>query len=534
MSNKKITRRKFVQLAGAAALFAGDDWLLTPAQAASGDKQALQNLAKFEYIVVLMLENRSFDNMLGYLYQDQPGKPYNGVYGKNLSNPIPVFADRAELNTVPVAPGTFPENPCPDPGEEYPHVNTQIFGTVNPLSNRNAAALFMSQPYNLPDGDAVEYMNGFVYDYINNFESTVGRPPRYDEYKVIMECFAPDTVPVISTLAREFAVCDAWFCSVPSQTYTNRSFFHAASSSGLVLNAPYADWLAVNNAETIFERLLERGLDWRVYYDAEDAIPITAVIHYPRLKNFLSSNFFHMDRFFKDVASGTLPRYSFIEPRMFRDHNDEHPPAIIGATLQHSSVLAGELLIHQIYDAIRNASSETGSNFSNTLLVITYDEHGGCYDHVPPPSVAPPYKKRPSGQMGFTFDRLGVRVPTVLVSAFINPGTVYSRTLHHNSLTKLMSLKWELGSLTERDRTASHFADLLCREQPRPAAQWPKTVPRPVERMAGDDSLKLPLNQLQQSIFQTVQKIAQQQGLSLPNVATIGEALFHMKRALPK
>lgn len=531
MSTKKITRRKFVQLAGAGA-FIGAELLEQTALAESQLDAKKRNLAKFEYVVVLMLENRSFDNMLGYLYQDQRDKPFNGVYGKQLSNPIPDFADKSYLQVVPVMQGVNPENPSPDPGEEYPHVNTQLFGTVNPIANRTQGALFMSIPCNLPQGSADPFMNGFVYDYINNFENTVVRAPSFDEYKVIMECFAPDTVPVISTLARQFAVCDNWFCSVPSQTYTNRSFFNASTSSGLVLNAPYADWLVGNNAETIFERLQQRGLNWKVYYDAEDVIPITAVIHYPRLKNFLPTNFFQMATFFSDVQKGTLPRYSFIEPRMFRDHNDQHPPAIVGSTLQHSSVLAGEVLIHEIYEAIRNSCSERGNNFSNTLFVITYDEHGGCYDHVPPPIVSPPNPQQPEGQMGFRFDRLGIRVPAILISSYINPGTVYSSPLHHNSMIKTMSMKWDLGSLTDRDGTAPDFADVFTRTKARTQSEWPQTTPRPVSKTVGD-SLQLPLNQLQTSIFKTVQKLAHSQGLNLPDVATIGEALFHMKRALP-
>jgi phospholipase C len=515
-------------MAGAAALLGPE--MLDQAALARSDEMADQ-LARFDYVVVLMLENRSFDNMLGYLYQDDPTKPFNGVYGKQLSNPIPPNSDKAYLGVLPVTQGVFPENPCPDPGEEYPRVNTQIFGTVSPPANAAKSALFMQPPYNLPSGAAQPLMNGFVQDYISNFQNTVGRAPTFDEYKVVMDCFAPDTVPVISTLAKQFAVCDNWFCSVPTQTFANRSFFHAATSSGLVLNAPYADWIVSNKSETIFERMATHGLNWKVYFDVEDVIPVTAAIHYGRLQKFLPTNFFRMDKFYADVAEGTLPRYSFIEPRMFRNHNDAHPPAILGNALQHSSVLASELLIHEIYSAIRDSNNQKGSNSSNTLFVITFDEHGGCYDHVPPPAVTPPDATRPAGQMGFRFDRLGLRVPTVLVSAHIPPGMVYSSQLDHSSLMKTMSLKWNLGSLTERDRTAPDFASVFSLDKPRQREEWPQTTPRVSTQVA--DTISLPLNHLQSGIFQTVQKIAQSQGLTLPNVATIGEALFHMKRVIP-
>jgi phospholipase C len=124
------------------------------------------------------------------------------------------------------------DNPNPDPGEEYPHVSTQLFGTVNPDDNRYKSATAMSEPFNTPEPTpAIAPMNGFVADYINNFVRTEHRIPTYDEYRVIMQSYTPEAVPVISTLAREFAVCDRWFCDVPSQTFANRAFFHAASSA---------------------------------------------------------------------------------------------------------------------------------------------------------------------------------------------------------------------------------------------------------------------------------------------------------------
>ncbi len=216
-------------------------------------------LASFEHVVVLMLENRSFDNLLGYLYapgEAPRGQTYDGVAGKALANPIPVGADGAERLAVAVSAGEVMDNPNPDPGEEYPHVNTQLFGTVVPEPNRHRTAEKMEPPYNapapLPDPAP---MNGFVQDYIDNFVRTEKRAPSYEEYRVIMDCFPPSAVPVLSTLAKQFAVCDAWHCAVPSQTFCNRSFFNAASSSGAVLNVPFAHWVRDNRVETIFNRI---------------------------------------------------------------------------------------------------------------------------------------------------------------------------------------------------------------------------------------------------------------------------------------
>jgi len=128
-------------------------------------------------------------------------------------------------------------------------------------------------------------MDGFVMDYISSFTAEKGRQPTYDEYAQIMMGFTPEQMPVISALARGFAVFDHWFCEVPSQTFTNRSFFHAASASGYVVNISPPDSFPVHNtAETLFERLDAKGLSWRVYVDAPSLAPYTGMIHAARLR----------------------------------------------------------------------------------------------------------------------------------------------------------------------------------------------------------------------------------------------------------
>jgi phospholipase C len=241
----------------------------------------------------------------------------------------------------------------------------------------------MSAPYNLPSPlPAAPPMNGFVTDYVSRFREEQGREPTYDEHRVIMDCFEPPSLPVFSTLARQFAVFDRWYCSMPSHTFPNRSFFRAASSSGRVINAPYSAWVKGNDAETIFDRIeavKERGISWKVYFDETDGIPLTGVIHFPRLRGRLGTNFAHMDEFYRDARTGRLPAYSFIEPRLFYNHNDAHPPIVeLGSKVFPSSVLAAEILLNNVYNAVRTSSSRNGNNYQNTALLITFDEHGGC------------------------------------------------------------------------------------------------------------------------------------------------------------
>ena len=304
---------------------------------------------------------------------------------------------------------------------------------------------------------------------------------------------------------RSFAVCDHWHCAVPSQTFTNRSFFHAGTASGRVVNVPYASWVKENAAETIFNRIdsRRRGLSWKIYFDCEDSYSLTGLIHYPALRDSFKTGFADMEKFFEDARAGTLPSYAFLEPRFFFNHNDQHPPIqVLGENL-HSSVLAGELLIERVYDAIRRSDSAKGSNFRNTLLVITYDEHGGTFDHVPPPVAAAPEAGAPAGQMGFRFDRLGVRVPAILISAWIEPGTVVSTALDHGSLLRTMSKKWDLGHMTERDRAANDIGVTFNRREPRPRESWPvvRARPMPGREQRKASNLDHPLNGLQRSVL---------------------------------
>ena len=246
------------------------------------------SIAKFDHMVVVMFENRSFDGLLGYCYQatDPPPQPdVHGLAGKEYRNPVPAYINDGNADVATrISPGTEADmqNPNPDPGEEYQHVNTALFSIVNPITNQFLDAGAMLSPYNAPPSGTAATMQGFVWDYCNNFVSLNKRNPTFEEYRVIMDSFSPEQLPVINGLAKGFAVYDAWFCSVPTQTLPNRSFFHASSSSGFVVNqgqGGYGKWPLSNNAPTIFNRLSDAGKTWRVYYDATQIVPMTALIH---------------------------------------------------------------------------------------------------------------------------------------------------------------------------------------------------------------------------------------------------------------
>ena len=441
---------------------------------------------RFDHVVVLMFENRSFDNLLGFLYRPGEVPAFEGVLQRSISNPVPRDIAAGGSATVPVHPAVSLDTPDPDPGEEYPHINTQLYGSVAPPSNRFAKVDEMAPPFNAPqDLGPPPSMDGFVADYINTFRVELGRLPSYGEYAQIMSCFTPDQIPVFSTLAREFACFDHWFCEVPSQTYPNRSFFHAASSSGLVLNAPPGSFATRNDAPTIFERLEAAGRSWKVYIDPEQILPATGLIHARRLSKYFATHFSTTFDFYHDANEGELPDYSFIEPNMLHPHTDMHPPG--AAKLRHElhlppprSMAGGEMLLARVYDAIRLSSSDRGSNFSNTLLLVTFDEHGGIHDHVPPPP-APPPGDTSLRQQDFAFDRSGVRVPTVAISAWVDRQTVVTKEYRSTSLITTLRQRWELGPpLTARDAIAPDIAPILMRDTPRAQEEWPAVTARPV------------------------------------------------------
>ena len=367
-------------------------------------------------------------------------------------------------------------------------------------------------------------MNGFVADYIGAFAAEMGRQPTYDEYSQIMTGYTPEQMPVLSTLARGFATFDHWFAEVPSQTFTNRSFFHAASASGFVVNAPYGNFPVHNNAETLFERLESSGLTWRVYCDPPSPATFTGLIHGARLRDRFATNILTTDQFYEDVVKGTLPTYSFIEPNMLHGHNDMHPPfAMLMPGLSFdppSSLVGGEALLAQVYDAIRSSESSRGSNCFNTLLMVLFDEHGGTYDHVPPPAATPPDPSGPAGQMGFTFDRLGVRLPAVAISPWVSERTVINDPYRHTSVIRTMRERWNLGRpLTARDADAPDLRPVLTLDRPRPPEDWPDVSPRPVPEF--DVALlppDAPLSPLAQAFIAGCLALAKQLGRRVPDI----------------
>lgn len=507
-------------------------------------------LDNFDHVVVLMLENRSFDNLLGFLYEDgvPAGKRFAGLQDGNHSNPVPSRAiDAASHQQVNVEKAADYHQPYPDPGETWPHVNTQLFNHVDP-DNVGVDGASMTSPYNLPtDAPAVPPMNGFVNDYINTNEALLDKQVKYEQYSQIMQCFKPDQLPVMSALAQNFAVFDHWFCSVPSQTWCNRAFWHTGTSGGELINPIGEGGHSVRNMwdwhkqvwhkKNLFDALAEQDISWKIY--AETVFSLTSaingitknssghVVSDPDLSHELPFGFQH------DLKHNSLPQYSFIEPRFIMAHNDQHPSTwnskIFGKT-DPGTVLRGEKLIYDVYTAIRNSPLR-----DKILLIITHDEHGGCFDHVAPPAAVPPAAGE-TGLDGFKFDRLGVRVPMIMVSSHIQPGTIINETHDHASFLKTMSLKWGFGSLTERDRNAQDFSHVFSAQAR--STDWPELTDPLPEGDVKSNYHDHPLSDLQKSILAGAEHLLENQqpdmlkraGLKVrQEIETVKDAVDHLE-----
>jgi len=265
----------------------------------------------------------------------------------------------------------------------------------------------------------------------------------------IMGMFTPELLPVLSGLAKGYAVCDHWYASVPTETMPNRAFACAATSQGHMDDAT-----KTFTSQSIFALLSAHNLDWRIYGYTSD--PLTR-LDFPDITNAASTHFGRFTDFQAAAAAGTLPPYTFLEPEWSSTGNSQHP---------NYDVSKGETFIYDVYQALR-----TSPAWNSTLLVVTYDEHGGCYDHVPPPSGAVPPDSS-AGEYGFDFTRFGVRVPTVLISPWIAPGSVFrvpagSMPLDHTSILATVEHRFGLPALTARDGAALDVGDALMESSPR-------------------------------------------------------------------
>jgi phospholipase C len=412
----------------------------------------MAGIDEIEHLVVLMLENRSFDQMLGFLYEGQKGpdgQHFEGLTGNesnpdDLSREIKVYKIQAGLDNTYLMPGA-------DPGEGFQNTNFQLFSTDDPVAGTK------------PDmkGFVLNFKSAIATDLAKQYKDTLPDT----EASQIMGMYTPELLPILSGLAKGYAVCDQWFSSVPSMTMPNRAFALAGTCQGHLDDHP-----KIFTCPSIFGRLTKKGVSWGVFGYNRD--PLTQH-DFPDTKNAPEEHFGHFRDFQEKAKDGDLPAFSFLEPAWDATGNSQHP---------NYDVAKGEQLIHDVYYAVRN-----GKNWAKTLLVITYDEHGGNYDHVPPPDDATPPGDGTIGEFdNFDFTRFGVRVPAVLVSPWIKQGTILrppegKGSIDHTSVLRFIHDRWGTDTLTGRDKAAPSIGGVLNLKEARKDTDDPiKGVPIPV------------------------------------------------------
>jgi len=377
-------------------------------------------LDSLKHIVVLMMENRSFDHLLGSL--KAVDSRIDGLTGTE-SNPD---TSGGVATVAPLA--QYQSQLDPDPNHDFAPVNRQIF-----------------------NGGATATMAGFVSSY---FEQR--RDVKHS--RKIMYYFKREKLPVITTLALEYAVFNRWFASIPGPTLCNRAFAHYGTSFGHVgMELFYAN----QKFKSIYERLQDAGHTAKIYYYDQKSSTMEIVNLLQNQPQFFGT----YDQFLNDCRSGTLPQYSFIEPN-FSDHDSDGGAVIASDQHPDHHVLEGERFIATIHNAIK----ANPALWASTALLITYDEHGGIYDHVPPPACTPDgFVAQPAAtgtNKPFLFDRLGVRVPAVLVSPWIPRNTVIDgRVFEHASIPATVT-EWLIGAFdntqrSPREAAAERFLDVL-------------------------------------------------------------------------
>jgi phospholipase C len=391
----------------------------------------------FKHLVVVMMENHSFDNLLGAISLSNPnvrgldfvdGRPQNWSFGSGQTT-------------------------------------QEVFSF--PLST-TAQAKNVSQSWKATHEQiALGPMKGFVRS-VNSVEP--------------MGYYTPEVLPFAYSLARTFTLANAWFCSVPGPTYPNRRFLLAGTAYGCTVTGPETLVDPPPPHGTIFDRMSDHNVSWTNYFTD---LPMTSVI--PSIVVKHPRHYAGLDKFFHDCQSGTLPDVSFVDPgvgllsgvgsalnslpfpvkEMLQLLGADFSSTDPGQTEEDpQNMYYGEAWAHKVVEAILMSPA-----WKDTLLIYTYDEHGGYYDHVEPPRALPPDNIAPKLQPGDPpggYDMYGPRVPAIVVSPYAKQGGVTNLVHDHTSVLATIERKWNLPALTLRDANAADVMDFIdVSQQPR-------------------------------------------------------------------
>jgi len=400
-----------------------------------------------EHVFVLMLENRSFDHLFGF----------SGIRGTDAVT------------------GAATSIEAPDPAVD---INRDNAGKAYPVSQ---GADFSLKGVDVDPGhefgDVAVQIAGPNLGFVRSYAAQ----PQVAEPGRVMGCFGPAEMPVLNQLAAEFAVCDHWFSSLPGPTWPNRFFLMAATSGGLTKSPDTEDIIKATALEgysfehgNIWDALDKEGIPWCIVEG--DKFPVSFALK-GMDANALKGRFVDMGDFAAKIGNPAFnEKFIFIEPQYGTHKFDVTGPGdFSGGNSMHplDDVRRGEQLVKQVYETIRNVPAV----WENSVLLITFDEHGGFYDHVETVDVTPPgddVRNAAPGQEPFDFSRSGLRVPAIIVSPLIPKNLIDHTGYDHTSALATMEKFFALGALTNRDGAAKDFGHLFTLEQPR--ADTPLTL----------------------------------------------------------
>ncbi|KAJ5988527.1 hypothetical protein N7481_003737 [Penicillium waksmanii] len=422
-------------------------------------QSSIKNLKSvIKNVVVLELENRSLDNLLG------------GQTIKGLENPInngpfcnPYNLTDASQGQVCSAAKDF-DSILDDPDHSVTGNNIEFYGTFSP-NNEDIAS-----------GKLIPGQKGFVHEQLR---SHAGDLANKDLAKQVLNYYTEDEVPVLTSLVQNYLTFNHWHSDHPGPTNPNRAYVLSGTSAGHGTNDDGFDADTHSLTQrTIFQQLSETDHTWKNYYtDADTGMVDLWFFDWP----FTSGNdklAVPMKDFYSDAAAGTLPEFSFLDPSCCgTGTNSMHPTGLISD---------GEKFIKDVYDALR-----ASPQWNETLFILTFDETGGFHDHVPPPLAPRPdnltyTETAPDGsKYEFEFNRLGGRVPTILISPWVGKGLVEQKGTNSNgktvsysasSILRTLGYLWDFDPFTPRVGGSASF-DHLIRSSKRD--DTPQALPEP-------------------------------------------------------
>ncbi|KAL3422639.1 hypothetical protein PVAG01_06795 [Phlyctema vagabunda] len=400
--------------------------------------------SRIKNVVVLVEENRSFDTFAGGLSYNSA---IDGLLHHNYCNSMNA-SDPAQKDDVCAGPRANDVAPD-DPNHSISGGNMQLFSTWHPDEAKVAA------------GTQRENMRGFVTE-----QSITYKTLSKTRAAEAINYYTDDQIRVFSSMAENYVLFDRWFAAVPGPTNPNRAYITSGTSHGHGKNDAAFTQYALPQ-RSVFQQLSEYNVSWINYQNSTTGPglgfnPDAAFYEWTLESGAASTNIAPLDKFYKDAAAGTLPQFTYINPECC-SYQSFHPP---------SPITLGEEFIKGIYEALRKSPQ-----WEETLFILTFDEHGGFGDHVPPPVNVPAgdellyIETAPDGKnITFDFTRLGIRVPTLLISPWVGKGVVENKGRNkggeytHTSILGFVQELWGLDTLTPRVSYSSTFEHLILDE----------------------------------------------------------------------